>query len=207
MKGMIKKELLMVKNNYKTILLSLLIFIFYSALFEMDMPFFLPFMGLMVCISTMNYDEYNNWHAYATTFPKGRINVVKSKYLSTIVITLALTIVSIILSFIIGSDGGSLDVEDSLSTIIGELFIIIFFISLLFPLLFKFDLEKGRIAMIILVLGIFGILYFEKVIYDIPTYITNFFDSYFPIVFVILSLILLPISYCISKIIYLHREF
>ena len=209
MTGMIKKDLFMIKNNYKSILIALAIYVFYSIMFDMDMSFFLPFMGLMICISTINYDDYNNWHAYATTLPQGKVNVVKSKYITTIGITIILTIVSILLSFVIGSVRGTLKIDDSLSPIMGELLAIIFMMSVLFPILFKFGVEKGRIAMITIGFGMFGlIILLTKVIkIEIPENLMTLIESYLPIIFIVASVIMIVISYLIAKKIYLKREF
>lgn len=207
--GMIKKDLFMIKNNYKSILIALAIYIFYSIEFDMDMSFFLPFMGLMICISTISYDDYNNWHTYATSLPQGKINVIKSKYITTIGITVLLTIISILLSFIIGSVKGTLNIDESLATIMGELFAIIFMLSLIFPILFKYGSEKGRIAMMTIGFGMFGlIILLSKVVkVEISKNLINFLDSYFVIIFIIGSGIMIAISYYISKKVYLKREF
>ena len=207
--GMIKKDLFMIKNNYKSLVIAMAIFIFYSIMFEMDMSFFLPFMGLMVCISTLNYDEYNNWYAYATTLPQGKINVVNSKYLTTIGVTSILTIVSILFSFIIGNVRGTFNIDESLSTIMGELLAIIFMMSILFPILFKYGSEKGRMAMIMIGMIIFGIVFLVKDVFhiEISSDIIIFLDKYFLIIFIVVSIILISVSYYISKKIYLHREF
>ena len=207
--GMIKKDLLMIKNNYKAIIVTMILLVFYSVMFEIDMLFFLPFMGLMVCISTINYDEYNNWYTYATTLPQGKINVVNSKYLTTIGVTLLLTIVGVILSLITSGIKGTLNIDDSLSGILGELLVIIFIMSVLFPVLFKYGSEKGRMAMIIIGIGIFGIVFLFKSVFsiEIPNNIIEFLDLYFPIIFIVVSVFLLSISYWFSKKIYLHREF
>ena len=207
--GMIKKDLFMIKNNYKTILIALAIYVFYSIQFDMDMTFFLPFMGLMICISTFSYDDYNNWHTYATSLPQGKINIIKSKYITTICITTVLTIISILFSFIISSVRGTLNIDESLSTIMGELIAIILMMSVLFPILFKYDSEKGRIAMITIGFGMFGvIILLSKVVkIEIPESLINFLDSYFIIIFIIVSIILIAISYYVSKKVYLKREF
>lgn len=207
--GMMKKDLFMIKNNYKSILIALAIYVFYSIQFDMDMSFFLPFMGLMICISTFSYDDYNNWHIYATSLPQGKINIIKSKYITTICITILLTILSILLSFIIGSVRGTLNIDESLSNIMGELFAIIFMMSLLFPILFKYGSEKGRIAMMTIGFGMFGlIILLSKVVkVEISKNLINFLDSYFVIIFIIGLGIMIAISYYISKKVYLKREF
>ena len=97
MLGMIKKDLFMIKNNSKTLIVSLIIYVLYTIMFEMDMSFLLPFMTLMISLSTFTYDDYNNWHLFATSLPQGRTNVIKSKYITTIALIVITTIISILL--------------------------------------------------------------------------------------------------------------
>jgi len=209
MMGMIKKDLLMIKNNYKMLIITFILFIFYSFMFEVDMSFFLPFMGLMVCISTINYDEYNHWHTYAISLPQGRINVVKSKYLTTIGLTLVLAIISFSISFLLMNSRDAIKIDESFSAILGELLAIIFMMSVLFPVLFKFGYEKGRMAMILIGVGMFGIVYLFQNLFqlEISTSFLSFLETYLPVIFIVLSVVMLIISYFISKKIYLKREF
>ena len=205
--GMIKKDLLMLKNNMKSTLIAIAIYIFYSIMFEIDMSFFLPFLGLMLCMSTISYDEFNNWHAYVSTLPQGKINVIKSKYIITIGITTILTIVGVMISMIMGNMANNH--EEYISTIMGELLAIIFVISVLYPILFKYGAEKGRLAMIVVGLTLFGIFtLLTKVIkIKIPKEVITLLDSYLPIISIIVAIILIGCSYLISKKIYLKKEF
>lgn len=205
--GMIKKDLLMLKNNMKSTLIAIAIYIFYSIMFEIDMSFFLPFLGLMLCMSTISYDEFNNWHAYVSTLPQGKINVIKSKYIITIGITTILTIVGVIISMIMGNMTNNY--EEYVSIIMGELLAIIFAISVLYPILFKYGAEKGRLAMIVVGLTLFGIFtLLTKVIkIKIPKEVITLLDSYLPIISIIVAIILISCSYLISKKIYLKKEF
>ena len=205
--GMIKKDLLMLKNNMKSTLIAIAIYIFYSIMFEIDMSFFLPFLGLMLCMSTISYDEFNNWHAYVSTLPQGKINVIKSKYIITIGITTILTIVGVMISMIMGNMTNNY--EEYISIIMGELLAIIFVISVLYPILFKYGAEKGRLAMIVVGLTLFGIFtLLTKVIkIKIPKEVITLLDSYLPIISIIVAIILIGCSYLISKKIYLKKEF
>ena len=209
MKGMIIKDLFMIKNNYKSLIVALIIYIFYSFMFDMNMAFFLPFMGLMICISTLNYDEFNNWYTYSTSLPQGRINVVKSKYLITIGIITILFIASFLLSMIIMNIRTNIEYDNSISYYMGEIVAIIFMMSLLFPILFKYGSEKGRLAMIVLGLGVYGlVLLVTKVIPKKPSVeLLSFLDKYSIPIFGILSILMLIGSYLISKKIYLKKEF
>lgn len=205
--GMIKKDLLMLKNNMKSTLIAIAIYIFYSIMFEIDMSFFLPFLGLMLCMSTISYDEFNNWHAYVSTLPQGKINVIKSKYIITIGVTTILTIVGVIISMIMGNMTNNY--EEYVSIIMGKLLAIIFAISVLYPILFKYGAEKGRLAMIVVGLTLFGIFtLLTKVIkIKIPKEVITLLDSYLPIISIIVAIILISCSYLISKKIYLKKEF
>lgn len=209
MLGMIKKDLFMIRNNLKSLLLAIIIYFFYTMMFDMDMSFILPFMIMMICISTFSYDDYNNWHSFASSLPKGKINIVISKYITTISLTIIATIISIICTFIISNFKTTINFSDAISSIGGYLFAIFILVSILFPFLFKYGAEKGRIVMFILGMGIVAVFILLKKVLNIsiPANIITFFDSYGLIIFLVLSVIFISISYLISKKIYLKKEF
>ena len=101
MKGFIKKDLAIARSNIKMLAVLFVLYTIIGLLGSMDISFMLPFISVMVIISTFNCDALNNWEAYAATLPDGRRNSVKSKYLVTLLIVFASTILSIILSFVI----------------------------------------------------------------------------------------------------------
>ncbi|MBP3841430.1 MAG: ABC-2 transporter permease [Bacilli bacterium] len=208
MNGMIKKDLFMIKNNYRSIIFTIVIYIFYTIMFKMDMSFLLPFMSLMICISTFNYDDFNNWHSFATSLPKGKLNVVKSKYvISTSLIVITAT-VSILINYLINSIR-NIGFDISISVLCGELLAIVFIMALIFPIIFKYGAEKGRIAMAVAGLSIAGIVALITKVFKIkisPNVLT-FIDSHIYIIFIILIVLMIGISYFISKKIYLKKEF
>ncbi|MBQ6285440.1 MAG: ABC-2 transporter permease [Bacilli bacterium] len=209
MLGMIKKDLFMIKNSLKSIIFALIIFVFYTIMFDMDMYFLLPFMTLMISITTFSYDDFNNWHSFASTLPQGKVNVVKSKYITTISLIVITTIISVAFNYIMRNIKGTLNIEESLSSIMGELLAVIFMMSVLFPILFKYGAEKGRIAMFTIGFGIVGLFVLLKKIVkiEIPKGLIAFLDSHFLIIFIIAIIVLIGISYVVSKKIYSKREF
>ena len=209
MMGMIKKDLLMVKNNFKTFLISLALFVMYTVLFDIDMTFFLPFMTFMICMSTLNYDDFNHWHAYAISLPQGRVNVVKSKYVVTTVLTILMTVVGVLFSLGISYYKGTMNLEESISSAVGVLFAVLLLMSILYPILFKFGAEKGRMAMGIIGLSALGItILFTKLVHiEISESIITFLENYLPVLFILASILMLSISYVISKKIYAKKEF
>lgn len=209
MLGLIKKDLFMIKNNYRSILIALIIYVFYSTQFSMNMLFFLPFMGLMICISTISYDDFNNFHLYASSLPYGKCGVVKSKYITTIAVTLLLTIVSLIVDVVTSKYKADYIFFDSLSNLMGSLFAMILLMSVLYPILFKFGAEKGRIAMLSISFFVlcFGMFVTKFINFSISKELINFFNSYYMVIFCVLSVLFIGISYIISKKIYLKKEF
>lgn len=209
MLGLIKKDILIIKNNSKFLILSLIIYVMFAIANEVDISFIMPFMIAMFFISTFSYDEYNNWHAYAITLPNGRNNVVKSKYIATILLITVATLVSIILSIVMSSIRNTLDIEEILSSCMGSTIAIIFIISLIYPLLFKFGSEKGRIALFIVSFVLVGIVSLSSKIttFSISKNLMIFVENNLPLIFIISIVLMLSISYIISVKIYSKKEY
>lgn len=209
MLGLIKKDLLLIKQNLKTLLIviALLIFLIFNESF--DIVFALTFICIIMFITTFSYDDYNNFHAYVTSLPNGRKNVVKSKYLTTIIIVLLMSIIGIGITIITSLMNNNLDFNKIFSSVGRCLLSISIFISLMYPVLFKYGAEKGRI---VLMTGIFtitaiGILLSKTIDLQFLIYFSNFIDNFYFITALITSLFLLLISYLISKHIYLKKEY
>ncbi len=210
MMGLINKDLFMLKNNYKTLIVTFLIYITYSFMFDMNMSFLFPFMIFMLCLSTFSYDDLNNWDSFAITLPKGRTNVVKAKFIITIVLLIIANLIGFGMELIVTTaKHNPINIENTLSTTFGILVALSLMASILYPIIFKFGNEKGRIAMIIVGLSIGGLaLLFTKYIkIDIPLDLIQIVEKFLPFICLILSTIFLSISYVISKKIYSKREF
>ena len=67
MLGLIKKDLLMIKSNFKLILIMLVVFFIMALQGEFDISFIPTFIIAMLFMTTFSYDEYNKWDAYAIT--------------------------------------------------------------------------------------------------------------------------------------------
>lgn len=210
MLGLIKKDLLMIKNNIKILLI---LFIFYIVMYiqgEVDLIAILPIMSVIIFISTFSYDEYNKWNSYACTLPNGRENVVKSKYLATLLVVL-ITIFVVAISFFVISYSTSrmIDYKDFFSNIFGVLFATIFLESIFYPAIYKFGVEKARIGVFVVVFGVSivgGILNkfinFSSLINAISS-----LESYLLVILPILMVLMITISYKISEKINLKKEY
>lgn len=209
MLGLIKKDLLIIKGNIKVAILFVIVFAFMASDGN-DVLYFVPvFLSTMLFMSTFSYDDYNKWDAYACTFPSGRANTVKAKYSASLILTVAAIIITYILGIIMGSFNNNLDFSKINSIICGVLFAMILLQSIMFPLLFKFGAEKGRIGLfvgIVLISSLLGLL-LNSLTIKIPGNVIKTFNDYWFIILPLIMIIMLFISYKISKKIYLNKEF
>ncbi|MCI6627373.1 MAG: ABC-2 transporter permease [Tenericutes bacterium] len=209
MVGLIKKDLLMIKSNLKMVLIMLVVFFIMSLQGEFDISFVPPFIVVMLFMSTFSYDEFNKWDAYAVTLPNGRKNVVKSKYVASLILTIVTIILTIILNSLVGLINNNLEFDKFISTIMGCVFGVILIQSIMYPFIFKYGMEKGRIGLFVIsfaIVGIIGLLSSVLKI-NIPTNVVTFFDNYWFVIIPLISIVLLLISYKISEKIYLKKEF
>lgn len=209
MLGLIKKDLLMVKSNLKLVIIIFAVLFIMSLQKEFNMSFIPPFIVAMLFMSTFSYDEYNKWDAYAVTLPNGRKSVVASKYLATIILIAISIIITIILNIVVGLVNNNINYESMLSTMTGCFFGIVLIVSIIYPFIFKYGIEKGRIGLFIGSFAIVAVISFlrKATNINIPSNIVNFFELYWYIIIPILFTGFLYISYRISKKIYLKKEF
>jgi len=209
MLSLIKKDLLLIKSNLKLIGIMLMIFFIMALQGTYDLSFLPAMISIMLFISTFSYDEYNKWDAYAITLPNGRKNVVKSKYIATLILIFISTIITFLLNIVIGYINKVVDFEEIISVMSGCLFAVIIIESVLYPIIFKFGIEKGRIGIFVVVFGIVTIVEGLSKIVNFNTSLTliNFIEKYWFIIIPIIAFIILFISYKISEKIYLKKEF
>lgn len=211
MKGLILKDLYLIKGNIRTLAIALVGFSVMAFNDMTTISFIIPFFAVMMCISTFSYDEYNKWNAYAITLPGGKKTIVRSKYISTIVLIIVSSLISILTSIIIGNIKGDINYEEIMSTLVGGLFGITLVVSLMYPFIYKFGNEKGRLFLFIivfLVTALGGALFSAININEInPPAIISFIDEYGFYIMPVLTLVMLYISYIISLKIFKNKDF
>ncbi len=210
MLGLIKKDFLILKANSKSMAIIFMIYLMLAFQGEFDITFIVPLIGIMLFISTFSYDDFNNWNSYAVTLPNGRKNVVRAKYVASIILTIILGIVSLVIGVGIGyAKTNSINLEEIISSLMGTTLSSVIIISLLYPIMFKFGATNGRIILFGVVFGIAGIgaLIAKFVDMTFIINIVNELDNCSFIAIPIISIILLCISYIISNKIYQNKEF
>ncbi len=211
MKGLVLKDLYLIKGNIRTLAIALVGFTVMAFNDMATISFIIPFFAVMMCISTFSYDEFNKWNAYAITLPGGKKTIVRSKYISTILLIIISSVISVLASIIIGNIKGDTNYEEIMSTLIGGLFGITLVVSLMYPFIYKFGNEKGRLFLFIIVFlitALGGALLSVININEInPPAIISFIDKYGFYIMPALTLIILYISYIVSLKIFQNKDF
>lgn len=210
MLGLIKKDLLLIKANLKSMIIIFVIYIMLAFQGTLDVTFIIPIIGIMLFISTFSYDDFNNWNSYAVTLPDGRRNVVRAKYIVSIILMIILAVIAFFIGIGISYiKTNSINLDEIISSLMGTMLSSVIIISLLYPIVFKFGATNGRIILFAVVLGIAGIGTLIAQFIDMAPIINiiNKLDNYLLIAVPIIYIILLGISYLISSKIYQNKEF
>lgn len=212
MLGLIKKDLLLLKSNLVYFFVIALIYslLIVEGTFGISFILVLPIIAVIMFLSTFSYDDFNKWDAYAITLPVLRKNIIKSKYIATLIIILGSSLLGLLISLLISvlpNQIFSLDIfiEEFLSAILGA----IIFISIMFPLIYKIGIEKARISVFVVVFGLLivfnflgGFIDFSRVLEKL----NSLSDVWF-IVIPIIAMLFILVSYIITSRIYLKKEF
>lgn len=210
MLGLIKKDLLMAKGNLKTILIILVVFLLMSLKETTDFSFIPAFISMMVMMTTFSYDEYNKSDAIIKTFPSGCRNSVCAKYIATIIIMLLSILLTFIVSILLGYHNHNLNIVAIFKSNVLCLTILTLIQSIIYPIIYKFGIEKSRIGIFC---GVFflttlgSILVKNNIILNIPQEIIELCNNYWLYFGPLFILIVLSLSTFISINIYTKKEF
>ena len=208
--GFIKKDLAMIKSNFKLLGILIVTYSILGLLGKLDISFLLPFITVMIMISTFSYDNYNNWDAYSICLPKGRKNSVKAKYMATIIMILVISFITGIISLLISYlNFKVINYEQILITLLGTIFGTLLVITFMYPIIYKYGIEKARISIFLIIFGLFILIGFISKYIDF-TFISNILsllEYYIIPIIIILMILMVYISYKISARIFWKKEF
>lgn len=149
-KGLIIKDILNLKKNLKTTLL--MIIVFGAIAYNSGDPSYIIGMTVMLLttmsITSMSYDELAKWNSYALAMPVSRRNVVLSKYILSIILSISSILTSTVVAYILILPKSSMIGMELLLTSYIIFSISILFICTIFPLIYKFGVEKTRLLII-----------------------------------------------------------
>lgn len=165
MKGLFIKDLRLLKNQ-RNFLVTIVLMFLILVITGVDASFFMgyvPFLLLIVSMTTITYDELENGLAFLMVLPVSRKEYVLEKYLLGGLFGIGGLAVTVVI-FIITEENAktSMTWESYLLIATGFLAFVILFLSLMIPIQLKFGSEKGRLVLFAI---FFGIVYVaDKVI-------------------------------------------
>ena len=214
MKGLILKDILLLKSQMKNLILIIFgLSIFFLARGEYSFILsIIPVYLLMLYITTFSYDDFNHFDTFANTLPFERKDIIKSKYILLICGSILSSILLIIIIFILYSFNNSINLDEVVSSSSGTIFGITLVASIFTPFIYKFGTQKGRMAifgLLVAIVLIFGSL--TKSLKIDYLYIINYINNLNIWILVLGSfavlIIVLYFTYKISCNIYCKKEF
>ena len=146
MKGLLKKDLFVLKKQTWLFIVFLVAFSFNPAM----LPFVVIYAS-MFPYTAMAYDERCKWCDLADMMPYSPQDIVLSKYVLGWLLTVAMALGAVLLQFIRGAfTGESLQWE----FVIISLFLGMLSMDVTQPLMFRFGVEKARLVIMLLVIGL-----------------------------------------------------
>jgi len=153
MKGLLLKDLYMMKNYCKSYLFLVIIFIAVS--FVGDTNLFFIFYPCMLCgmipVNLLGYDERSRWLQYSETMPYTKGQIVSGKYLIGLGTQIAMISIVGIAQAIRMSHGGTFVLGEYLVLMMLLVILSLLASSITFPFMFKLGVEKGRMAYYIMI--------------------------------------------------------
>ena len=208
MLGFIKKDLLVIRSNMKFLLVIFVLYILMALDGDMSLAFLPTFLSIFLMMGGFSYDNYNNWDSYAISLPEGRKNVVRAKYIATLIILIISSLLvlgtSLGLHFI---KPDLIVIKDTLLSILISVIVAIVLLSITYPVIFKIGIEKARIAMFGIAFGIVAIVVLIIRFVKVPKEIGSFLSNNAVILSILVVLGILYGSYKLSLRIYRKKEF
>lgn len=153
MKGLVYKDLLMLKKYGMAFFVLAVVFCAVAAMNEGSFFFFLypVLIASMLPVTILSYDERNRWISCADTLPCSRGAVVSVKYLLVLLLLAVCLILSLLAQGVRAAYVGQFQPEGFLSMAALLCSVGLLAPSLLLPVVFKLGAERGRIAYYIII--------------------------------------------------------
>ena len=170
MRGLLMKDLELIKINMKMYLAVFLIGIIYLVAQENGSTFFVAyaiFVSIGVSVGTISYDGYHHGMKFLMTLPVTKKQYVQSKYLLSFGFAVLVSVISLLLGMIRIQISGKQEAEDLLISAGTALVISCIILCGMIPLRLKYEAEKSRIVMVAAVAVIFLVAAVCKELYDV----------------------------------------
>lgn len=155
MSGLMEKDIRILLQRKQTLVVFLVIAVVLSVTQgSYFIVGYLTFISVMLAISTISYDEFDNGYPFLLTLPITRKTYVIEKYIISLLAVVTSWVLAVALCFAAdGILGNPIIVKDTLIVSVAMLPVPFFFMDIMLPVQIKFGAERGRLVFVA-VLGI-----------------------------------------------------
>ncbi|MBR6518371.1 MAG: ABC-2 transporter permease [Oscillospiraceae bacterium] len=156
MKGLIIKDLTVLKSSLKTVLIIVVLFAFMGIKSgSAYMTTFASVYAAILPMTCMAYDERSRFNRYAVAMPISPRDIALSKYLTGLILAAVATAIALVITLFTKAPIGE--------TAAGCMLIPAFYHTFMLPVMFKFGVEKSRLMVLIgVVIPAVGISFMEE---------------------------------------------
>ena len=156
MKGLIIKDLTVLKSSIKTVFIIVVLFAFMGIKSgSAYMTTFASVYAAILPMTCMAYDERSRFNRYAVAMPISPRDIALSKYITGLILAAAATAIALVIALFTKAPIGE--------TAAGCMLIPAFYHTLMLPVMFKFGVEKSRLMVLIgVVIPAVGISFMEE---------------------------------------------
>lgn len=153
MKALLLKDFYMIKKYCKAFLLMELVFLVFSLMPSSNLFFvFYPcIIGAILPVTLMSYDEKNKWDVYCSVLPYTKVQLVSAKYIVGLSTEILLLVISGITQAVKMYMEGNFNLNEYLLMMAMLVCLALIASSGCLPFLFKYGVEKGKIAYFVMV--------------------------------------------------------
>ncbi|MDD6679266.1 MAG: ABC-2 transporter permease [Firmicutes bacterium] len=212
MSGLLQKDYCLLRQRSRSLIVLACVGLMIG--FSTDGSFVVGYMTMMVAlltIGTISYDEFDNGYPFLLTLPVSRKLYVQEKYLFCLAGGAVGWIVSLLLYAVCSvAKGDSLSPVDLVQTV-AFLPVFCLIVAVMLPMQLKYGAEKSRIAIAVLGGGGYALIFFGMKLLprnmQIPASVSHLSDFTIAVLFLVLSLSALAISYLCSLRIFNRKAF
>lgn len=152
MKGLLLKDFYMARKYCWTALIFMVVFIAASVLQDNSIFVFYPcLLSGIIPVTLLGYDERSRWSEYCGALPYTKAQIVSVKYLMGLFTQIAVLVLSAVAQAVRMNLRGAFDVNLFLTLMALLLILFCFSTSICLPFMFKFGVEKGRLAYYVMI--------------------------------------------------------
>ncbi|WP_033827973.1 ABC-2 transporter permease [Bacillus andreraoultii] len=212
MKGLILNDIYSIQRDIKSSIIFSVACVIFLILTKNVIAFkvavFLPFLIIPVkSFEVLKYDVKSGWEKFMITLPVTRTQIVQSKYITFLILLILSLLLSLILFFAVDILYYPTFTLVYYNHLLRGMGLIICVAALLYPMTYKLGIEKSDSIILYSLCFSFGVFFFLAMLAKMILAENRNADMIFSIVFFLVSIFLLIISYLVACMIVARKEY